>query len=124
MGVQGRANAHDVDLNRNFPDQYMVTVSNRMQEPETRAVMTWLQSVPFVLSANLHGGSLVANYPYDDTKEGHTTYSKCPDDETFKMLAESYSLVCLWITSVFLLSPECVSSFLCIYYREMSYTPW
>lgn len=35
----------------------------------------------------------MANYPYDDTKYGTTTYSKSPDDKIFIALAESYSLV-------------------------------
>ena len=92
-GIIGRANAHNVDLNRNFPDQYFTTRNNRKQEPETSAIMQWLQDIPFVLSANLHGGSLVANFPYDDTKSGHSVYSKSPDDATFKMISEAFSLV-------------------------------
>ena len=94
--VHGRPNAHRVDLNRNFPDQYFKTSQNKKQEPETEAVMAWIKQYPFVLSANLHGGSLVANFPYDDTKSGHSVYSKSPDDKTFHMLAEAYSLV--WVT--------------------------
>ena len=80
-------------MNRNFPDQYFTTHQNKKQEPETLAIMQWLGDYPFVLSANLHGGSLVANYPYDDTKNGHSVYSKSPDDATFRMISEAFSLV-------------------------------
>jgi len=90
--VYGRTNKHNIDLNRNFPDQFHVTSDNVGQEPETLALIKWITSLPFVLSANLHGGTLVANYPYDDTFRGTSTYSKSPDDDVFKMLAESYSL--------------------------------
>ena len=91
--VYGRVNAHNVDLNRNFPDQFGPAKENHVQEPETLAVMAWIRAHAFVLSANLHGGTLVANYPFDDTREGTSTYSRCPDDRTFRGLAESYSLV-------------------------------
>ena len=62
-GVSGRENANNVDLNRNFPDQFR-SAANRRQ-PEVEAMMQWSRQYPFVLSANLHGGSLVANYPFD-----------------------------------------------------------
>ncbi|XP_076138273.1 carboxypeptidase D [Alosa pseudoharengus] len=88
-GYLGRNNSHNYDLNRNFPDQYTTVTDPR--QPETIAVMNWLRSFPFVLSANLHGGSLVVNYPYDDDPEGRTEYSKSPDDEVFKMVSRAYS---------------------------------
>ena len=96
-GITGRNNRHDVDLNRNFPGIFNTVSTNRNQEPETLAVMRFSKSAPFVLSANLHGGSLVANYPYDDFPAGTRnraatgTYSKSPDDEIFQQLAEAYS---------------------------------
>ncbi|XP_053562111.1 carboxypeptidase D [Bombina bombina] len=87
--VVGRNNSNNYDLNRNFPDQFF-----QITDPpqlETLAVMSWLKTYPFVLSANLHGGSLVVNYPYDDDEKGVSMYSKSPDDAVFQQLALSYS---------------------------------
>ena len=96
QSVTGRANAHNKDLNRNFPDQYFTKQNeNAVAEPETAAVMAWSRQFPFVLSANLHGGSLVANYPFDDTPNPRnfqgTTWPS-PDDKTFQVLARVYSM--------------------------------
>ncbi|KAI4454464.1 protease m14 carboxypeptidase [Holotrichia oblita] len=88
---QGRENAHNVDLNRNFPDQYGTNKYNQNTEPETRAVMQWIQSEPFVLSANLHNGALVANYPFDDTSDNTIHENTSPDDAVFKYLAHTYA---------------------------------
>ncbi|CAJ0565208.1 unnamed protein product, partial [Mesorhabditis spiculigera] len=61
-------------------------------EPETVAVMKWLQQYPFVLSTNLHGGSLVANYPWDDSVTGRDgEYTPTKDDVLFVGLAYRYA---------------------------------
>lgn len=88
-GVTGRYNANGVDLNRNFPDRFGGNQNN--QEPETLAVMEWLEHYPFVLSANLHNGALVANYPYDNSAMGMSVYTACPDDDIFQQVSLAYS---------------------------------
>ncbi|KAG1951702.1 carboxypeptidase M [Pimephales promelas] len=88
-GILGRNNSNNYDLNRNFPDRFNLITDPR--QPETIAVMNWAKSYPFVLSANLHGGSLVVNYPFDDNLEDVVRYSKSSDDDVFRMLALAYS---------------------------------
>ena len=72
----GRTNDQDLDLNRNFPDQFRPnddSLRSRSElldgrAPETQAVMNWILENPFVLSASLHGGAVVVSYPFDDSK--------------------------------------------------------
>ena len=69
-------NAQNVDLNRDFPDQFKAADKNlktvddfmRNRAPETKAVIKWIMENPFVLSTSLHGGSVVASYPFDDSE--------------------------------------------------------
>lgn len=125
---QQRANAHYIDLNRNFRDQYSIANfdvnkvpafdydnPDANYEPETVAIMRWLEARNFVLSANFHGGSVVANYPYDGSasirqffflsRKHKYMFSSCcsnadmnsgvdaptPDDALFRHLAQTYA---------------------------------
>lgn len=89
--IIGRNNAHDVDLNRNFPDAFKPQEGTPNAEPETSSVIKWLNSIPFVLSANLHGGSLVANYPYDNNRDGTVKMSPTQDNDFFVFVSQLYS---------------------------------
>ncbi|GAM19552.1 hypothetical protein SAMD00019534_027270 [Acytostelium subglobosum LB1] len=89
-----RGNAFNIDLNRDFPQGG--ARQTMKEQPETQAVMKWTKENRFVLSANLHGGAEVANYPYDSArgKSQYETgyYSVAPDDSTFRKIALTYSL--------------------------------
>ena len=86
----GRQNAANFDLNRNFPDRLFNTTHK--EQPETSAIRQWIARKQFVLSANLHGGALVVNYPFDSStnqSEGHI--ASTPDHDVFEHLALVYA---------------------------------
>ena len=58
-----RNNAHNVDLNRNYPDPFASPA--KTLEPENEAMIDYVSRHQFRLSANLHSGSEVMNYPWD-----------------------------------------------------------
>merc|ERR1711988_1961019 len=102
----GGNNANDVDLNRDFPDLNQVVYEGAEEnnhllreanfdhriQPETESVIKMIMDTPFVLSANMHGGDLVANYPYDESRtDNPTQYTPSPDDMTFRNLASVYA---------------------------------
>lgn len=102
MFSQGRFNKNGVDLNRNFPDAFAPSrqmwaareEGGARREAEVQAVMDWLSRESFVLSANLHGGAVVASYPYDNSNGGSELQggaSVTPDDDVFIHLAKTYS---------------------------------
>uniref|UniRef100_A0A8D3B083 Carboxypeptidase Z n=1 Tax=Scophthalmus maximus TaxID=52904 RepID=A0A8D3B083_SCOMX len=110
--TNGRTNAQNIDLNRNFPDLTSVFYRNRRSRhyridhipipdaywfgkvaPETYAVMKWIRSLPFVQSASLHGGELVVSYPFDFSRhpQEERMFSPTPDEQSFKQLARTYA---------------------------------
>jgi carboxypeptidase D len=87
-----RYNASWVDLNRDFPDQFVDPVNTPAgRQPETAAVMNWASARSISLSANFHGGALVANYPFDSNPSGASVYSPTPSDDLFRSIARTYA---------------------------------
>ncbi|XP_023341961.1 carboxypeptidase E [Eurytemora carolleeae] len=79
--IVGRTNANDVDLNRDFPDLDNLVYRGAEDNHHLMKV-----------SANMHGGDLVANYPYDESRgNSQSEYSSSPDDTTFRELALVYA---------------------------------
>ena len=72
-----RYNANTIDLNRDFPSFKNHGASGNIfdgtplyttgRQIETLNVMHWSTNHSFVLSANMHGGALVVNYPLDES---------------------------------------------------------
>jgi hypothetical protein len=82
-----RRNAHNVDLNRNYPvpDGSIGDDGTWTREPETVAVIDFGAAHHFVVSENGHTGALVVNYPWD------YTYTLAPDDAAIILLSLEYS---------------------------------
>ena len=59
-----RYNANRVDLNRNYPDPFGTAPLDTLQR-ENQAMIAYVSQHQFLLSANIHGGSEVMNYPWD-----------------------------------------------------------
>ncbi|KAM4586418.1 putative carboxypeptidase X1 [Fundulus diaphanus] len=79
-------------INHYFPIPEQYTSEEAFVAPETRAVISWMQNIPFVLGANLHGGELVVTYPFDMTRDwAPREHTPTPDESFFRWLAAAYA---------------------------------
>ena len=78
-----RANSNGYDINRNFPDPEVT--SPPPLQPETVSMMEFMRQKHFVLSANLHAGAEVVNYPWDKWVRPHA------DDQWFNEVSRRYA---------------------------------
>ena len=61
-----RSNANNIDLNRNYPDpQDGPHPDGNLYQAETNIFIGLADTVNFTISANMHGGAEVCNYPWD-----------------------------------------------------------
>jgi hypothetical protein len=71
-----RYNANGVDLNRNFPDPAAGDhPDGNPWQPETQIMMSVAENHSIAISANLHGGAEVINYPWDTWSRSHADES-------------------------------------------------
>ncbi|XP_062234862.1 inactive carboxypeptidase-like protein X2 [Platichthys flesus] len=114
----GRWSTDGIDIHHNFPDlnsilweaeakkwiprkmfNHHVPIpewyqsSNASVAMETRALIAWMEKMPFVLGSNLQGGELVVTFPYDKTRSPGVSREQTPtpDDHVFRWLAFSYA---------------------------------
>ncbi len=96
-----RANANGIDLNRHFPSWSIdftdtaydgAPLGDGPKQPEVAAIMQWSAANSFVLSANLHGGALLVNYPLDYFPGVPTgSYAIAPDDGILIEVSQAYA---------------------------------
>ena len=81
-----RYNSMGVDLNRNYPDpDDGPHPDGNPWQTETRAFMTFAENHNFVMSANIHGGEEVCNYPWD------TWWFTTADDDWWQYVCHEYA---------------------------------
>ena len=85
--IQGatRGNANLVDLNRNYPNP--VRDPSSEQQPETTAMINFTDSIPFVMSANMHTGIELVNFPYDSWRSSERRH---PDHSWWEFVMYEY----------------------------------
>ena len=85
-----RSNYHGYDLNRNYP--YLPGVSGSASvQPETQAMIDWMEPKHFVMSVNFHGGAETVNHPWDNW--GYSLRSHA-DYDWFRYIGQNFATSC------------------------------
>ena len=80
-----RRNANNKDLNRNYPDPRTGPNPDGPHQPETLAMMAFLDTMTVTMSANFHGGAEVVNFPWD------TWVARHADHTWFRNVSKEYA---------------------------------
>ncbi|MFP4063989.1 MAG: M14 family zinc carboxypeptidase [Bacteroidales bacterium] len=80
-----RGNANWVDLNRNYPNPVENPPTD--QQVETTAMIGFTDTIPFVMSANMHTGIELVNFPYDSWKSHQRRH---PDHDWWEFVMNEY----------------------------------
>lgn len=84
-----RANANNIDLNRNYPDpKDGPNPDGNAYQTETLAFMSMADSYHFVIAANFHGGVEVINYPWDTWTAAEGYHA---DDDWYQFISREYA---------------------------------
>ena len=86
-----RYNANGKDLNRNFPDPKAGENPGGPYQPETLAMMAFMDTLRVCISANFHGGYEIVNYPWDTWYPGPPDNRPHPDKAWFEYISHEYA---------------------------------
>ena len=101
-----RYNWSNVDLNRNYPFLPGVNGSANVQ-PETQAIINWVEDKHFVMSANFHGGAELTNFPWDSWASQTRTHA---DDAWFRYICQNYVDACQAMDATYMLGESGVGN--------------
>lgn len=68
-----RGNINGIDLNRNYPNPVNDPWSE--EQPETTAMINFTDTMNFIMSANMHGGIELVNFPFDSWTSGQNQHA-------------------------------------------------
>jgi hypothetical protein len=81
-----RGNANGKDLNRDFPwIQWGGVPEDFSCQPENKAMIEFMEQHPPTMSANIHSGAELVNYPWD------TWVTRHADDDWFRFVSRQYA---------------------------------
>lgn len=89
-----RYNSKGSDLNRNFPEATRGELDDTTgRQTETKYMMEFMRKYKFNLSANIHSGAEVVNYPWDNgpNHRVYNIYEKHPDDDWLYFISREYA---------------------------------
>lgn len=90
----GHNNSNNFNLNRNFPDRFFC--NDAPIQPETAAILNWIDSTRFLLSAKFNTGGVATTYPYENFPNSENAImpkdTPTEDDDVFRFLAKKYAL--------------------------------
>ena len=90
-----RTNLNNIDLNRNFPDIYAGSFPyGYPRQKENQVMIDYMDRFPPSLSANIHTGAEVVNYPWDwreNPDPADRSPNLHPDDKWFRFISSEYA---------------------------------
>jgi hypothetical protein len=92
MAASTRYNLNGRDLNRDFPDPGAGDPDDTTGvQQENRYMMQFMHKHGFNLSANIHSGTEVVNYPWDHKPEEGEARVLHPDDDWYRLISREYA---------------------------------
>jgi len=91
LNYSTRGNANGADINRRFPDPWDGLYPGGSWQTENTIMMNFYKSHNFQLSANLHGGAEVINYPWDGYTLASPDYRGHPMNSWFQYICKEYA---------------------------------